>query len=145
MSRYIQPGDTGEPLVGLELTRLEGETAESAADRLAGETVIEVLVCGTGEPLVGLELTELEGETAESAADRLAGVAVIEVLAGRTGEPLIELESTPPEGETAHDSHSKTDWSTESKTGVACDTSQNLSSKGVTVSMQLRLDGAASG
>ena len=36
-------GGTGEPLVGLEPTQLVGETAESGEDRLAGETVIEVL------------------------------------------------------------------------------------------------------
>ena len=47
------------PLVGLELTPLEGETAESGADRLTRETVIEVLAGGTG-----LESTPPEGETA---------------------------------------------------------------------------------
>ena len=36
-------GGTGEPLVGLEPTQLEGENAESGEDRLAGGTVIEVL------------------------------------------------------------------------------------------------------
>ena len=81
---------------------------ESGEDRLAGETVIEVLAGGTGEPLIGFELTQLEGETAESGEDRLAGETVIEVLAGSTGEPLVGLELTP-EGETAHDSDSKTD------------------------------------
>ena len=101
----VQPGDTGESLVGLELTPLEGETAESGADRLAGEAVIEVLAGGT---LIGLEPTPLEGETAENGEDRLAGEKVIEVLAGKSGEPLVGLESTP-EGETACDSDSKTD------------------------------------
>ena len=78
-------------------------------------------------PLVGLELTPLEGETTESGPDRLTRETVIEVLAGGTG-----LESTPPEGETAYDSDSKTDWS-ESKIGVACETSEKLSSKDVAV------------
>ena len=36
-------GGTGEPLVGLEPTQLEGENSESGEDRLAGGTVIEVL------------------------------------------------------------------------------------------------------
>ena len=94
--------------VGLEPTPLKGETAESGEDRLAGETVIEVLAGGTGEPLVGLEPTWLEGETAKSGEDRLVGETVIEVLAGSKGEPLVGLESTP-EGEIVYDSESKTD------------------------------------
>ena len=59
----VLAGGTGEPLVGFELTQLEGETAKSGEDRLAGETFIEVLAGSTGEPLVGLESTP-EGETA---------------------------------------------------------------------------------
>ena len=73
----------------------------------------------------------------------IAGETVIVVLAGGTCEPLVGLESTPPERETAYDSDSKTDRS-ESKTGVAWETSDKLSSKDVAVSIQVRLDGAAS-
>ena len=120
------------PLVGLELTPLEGETTESGENRLAGEKVIEVVAGDTCVPLVGLEPTPPEGETAESGADRLTRETVIEVLAGGTGASLVGLESTPPEGETAYDSDSKTDWS-ESKIGVACETSEKLSSKDVAV------------
>lgn len=124
------------PFVGLEPTPLEGETTESGENRLAGETVIEVVAGGTGKPLVGLEPTPPEGETTKSGADRLTRETVIEVLAGSTGASLVGLESTPPEGETAYDSDSKTDWS-ESKTGIPCETSEKLSSKDVAVSIQV--------
>ena len=75
----VLAGGTGEPLIGLEPTQLEGETAESEAARLEGETVIEVLAGGTGESLVGLESTPPEGETAYDLDSKTIGLKANQV------------------------------------------------------------------